>query len=161
MQRNAMLAFCRFSGILLLLISSSFSSKQKVFLVLKEPLRDDNSVVVRLSNQMEENIELEEQPETQNFENFPGFNIVFQKSRNHSKQRIMVELPQDGMVKLEVFDFYGRRLGSFYNGYHGSGVLVLDEDETWKFFNQFHGVAYFTLSLDDIVVSRKLVAKME
>ena len=79
--------------------------RQKIFLFLKEPLRD-NSVTIRLKNGIEETAEVATE-EKQVVDYIPNFEIFYSGGKQ-SKRTLSILLAQEGFIKLEVFDFYGK-----------------------------------------------------
>lgn len=134
---------------------------QRIFLFLKEPLRDEESVIIRLNNALEENIDLKKEEKPGSLIEDNRFEIIYQKSHNGPGNEILVDIFQGGLVSLDVYDFYGKKLGNLFTGYRATGVLFLNENEKWKVFKRFKGIAYFTLTIDGRLVKKKLLAKVE
>lgn len=141
--------------------SSSPKPSTKVFLFLKEPLRAEESVVIRLNNTLEENVQLKVDDKSELLQNESVFEIVYQKKHQGVGNEILVDLSQGGLISLDVYDFYGKKLGNLFAGYQPNGVMVLNENEKWKVFNRFKGIVYFTLTVDGRLVKKKLLAKVE
>ena len=135
--------------------------KQKVFLFLKEPLQDEESIVIRLDNQMEESIDIGLNDKPVAKLNQGGFQIIFQKKKHGPKNEILIDITRPGIIQLDVYDFYGKKLGNLFTGYQSEGQFILKEDENWKVFNRFKGIVYFTLTVDGQLVTKKLLAKVE
>lgn len=138
--------------------NESQAPRQKIILYLSEPLRD-NAVTIELNNNLDDIIQFENEEETP-IVSIPAYKIIFTGGRD-SKRTISLVLPQTGRAKLEVFDFYGKRLGTLLDEHREKGKTIVEEDESWKSFLNFHGIAFFILSMDGNVVLKKLVSKVD
>ena len=134
--------------------NQSQAPRQKMFIFLKEPLREE-AVTVRINNNLENTMDFEIEEE-QSVIISPSYKIVYNAGKQ-SKRTISLILPQMGLVKLEAFDFYGKHLGTLLEGYCTKGTTMLEENNTWKAFVNFRGVAFFILSVDGKAVLKKLI----
>jgi hypothetical protein len=132
--------------------------RQKILIYLKEPLRD-NSVNIKLNNNLDDIIEFENKEE-QPLVPISLYKIIYAGGKD-SKRSISLVLPQMGHAKLEVYDFYGKNLGTLLDEHRAKGKTILEEDESWKTFTNFRGIAFFILTMDGNVVLKKLVPKVD
>jgi hypothetical protein len=132
--------------------------RQKIYLFLTEPLREE-TVRINLENEIgeEQQINTEKPVDLVPSSDFKVTYI----SNKHTKKTLSLELAKSGLVKLEVYDFYGKHLGTLFEGYSDKQQLIIEEDESWKTFTQFKGVTFFLLTIDGEVVLKKLLPKVD
>jgi hypothetical protein len=130
--------------------------QSKLFIFLNEPLRE-KSVVIQMDNQ-KRIVDLKEEITALPTAPVPH-KMIYNQGKN-ARRSIVLILSAPGLLKLEVFDFYGKQLCTIYNGPVSQGRLVLEETPAWKAFTNFRGIVLFNVSLNGQVVLRKLLSKI-
>ncbi|MFC1585663.1 hypothetical protein ACFL5V_08965 [Fibrobacterota bacterium] len=136
----------------------SRETKQKIYIYLKEPLREE-VVSIRFNNRLSNTVDFEAEEDLP-VAAAPLYKIIY-NSGKQAKRTISLVLPRPGTVKLEAFDFYGKHLGTLHNGFCSMGNITLEEKETWKSFVKFRGIAFLILSMDGKVVVKELFPKVD
>ena len=132
-MKNSIFSYLILLGVLISSVGSEPSNKpnQKIFLFLKEPLRNDESIVIRLNRDLEEKFELTDTEKNKDLTDNHLNKIIYQKKRGR-KNEINLYLAQGGHVVVDVYDFYGKKLGNLYDGYSEAGSLLLNENDNWN-----------------------------
>ncbi|MBF0433022.1 MAG: hypothetical protein HQK83_17195 [Fibrobacteria bacterium] len=92
--------------------------------------------------------------------NLPKTSLLYKYNRN-AKRSLSLELPQKGIVKLDVYDFYGKHICTLFEGQLSKGKTVFEENGSWKNFSSFHGIVFFTITINNRLVLRKLIPKVD
>lgn len=151
-----------------IMASLSWAGKQKIIVVLREPLRAETIKisVPELTNGRGETRDLEAKVELGQSEKIevvktqdPGLKLNMQVS-NVGKNGVQVNLslPTAGFVEVGVMDFYGKSLALLFSGNLPPGVHPLGTHTLKEGDN--NGIKFMTLRVNGKVVLKKVITKV-
>ncbi len=156
-------------GCFLLAYATVFGGKQKVVVILKEPLRAEN-VEIRLPELTSARGEVRDLEKTlwlgEPLREDRAVEAVAKKSLDLKIQatgrqgaQITLVLPDAGYVELTLRDFYGKNLQSIAEGQFQAGTFSYQMRSSTE--EEKQGIRFLTLKVDGRVVLKKVLTRVQ
>ncbi len=146
----------------LLSYAPALQAKQKILFYFKEPLSEEKLSIFLNSTYRSANSSNTEAPlATPPIALSNGaFSLNFKDAAKGLQDLLEVTIPREGHVKIQVLDLYGKYLGTLYDDRLDEGSHIIGPSSHWQAFSSFHGICFSTLSVDGIMVLKKIIVRM-